>query len=107
MSDVVQDDNRGIFRWNYIGPFESAWNQFHCGQVIHLCAGAFGEEANPDFTRLIKVLMREASASDEGLSISPLVRMPTPLRKIFFMANANLCADGEGPIARPEQFFYH
>ena len=25
----------------------------------------------------------------------------------FFMANANLCADGEGPIARPEQFFYH
>ena len=36
-----------------------------------------------------------------------LVRMPTPLRKIFFMANANLCADGEGPIARPEQFFYH
>ena len=31
--------------------------------------------------------------------------MPTPLRKIFFMGNANLCAGGEGPIARPSNFF--
>ena len=45
--DVVGDGNGGI-----TGPFESAQNQFHCGQVIPLCAGAFGE-VNCDFTRLI------------------------------------------------------
>ena len=43
-------------------------------QVIPLCAGAF-REVNHDFTRLIKVLAREreASASEEGLSILLLV----------------------------------
>eukprot|EP00956_Cyclotella_meneghiniana_P018561 scaffold30993_cov50-Cyclotella_meneghiniana.AAC.5 len=42
--DVVGDDNGGI-----IGAFESAQNQFHCGQAIPLCVGAFGE-VNRDFT---------------------------------------------------------
>eukprot|EP00956_Cyclotella_meneghiniana_P011950 scaffold16843_cov51-Cyclotella_meneghiniana.AAC.6 len=67
--DVVGDGNGRI-----TGPFESAQNQFHCGQVIPLCAGAFGE-VNRDFTRLNKVLARGVSASEEGLSISisPLV----------------------------------
>eukprot|EP00956_Cyclotella_meneghiniana_P033359 scaffold95312_cov21-Cyclotella_meneghiniana.AAC.2 len=66
---VVRDGNGRI-----TGPFQSPQNQFHCGQVIPLCAEAnsFGE-VNHDFTRLIKVLAREASASEEGISISPLV----------------------------------
>eukprot|EP00956_Cyclotella_meneghiniana_P007801 scaffold10395_cov75-Cyclotella_meneghiniana.AAC.2 len=57
--DVVGDGNSGI-----TGPFESAQNPpFHCGQVIPLCAGAFGE-VNLDFPRLIKILAGEASASE-------------------------------------------
>eukprot|EP00956_Cyclotella_meneghiniana_P007589 scaffold10223_cov61-Cyclotella_meneghiniana.AAC.2 len=68
--DVVGDGNGGI---GITGPFESAQNQLHCGQVIPLCGGAFGE-ANCDFTRLIKVLLaQEASSSEEGLSILSLV----------------------------------
>ncbi|KAL9183104.1 hypothetical protein ACHAXT_004891 [Thalassiosira profunda] len=42
------------------------------GQVIPLVAGWFGE-VNKDFEKVIKVLARHAAASDDGLTISPLI----------------------------------
>ena len=54
------------------GPFSAAMNRFYKGQVIPLVAGAFGE-TNKDFNEIIKILAKEAAATDDGLTISPLV----------------------------------
>ena len=42
--------------------------------MIPLCAGWFGE-VNKDFEKMLGVLARHAAASEDGLSISPLVNM--------------------------------
>ena len=44
----------------------------HCGQVILLCAGWFGE-INEDFEKVIRTLAREAAAGRDGMAISPLI----------------------------------
>ena len=65
--DVVGDGEQGI-----VGPFEAAAGRFVGGQVIPLVAGWFGE-VNKDFEKVISVLARHAAASDDGLTISPLI----------------------------------
>ena len=55
-----------------VGPFEASQNRFYWGQVIPICAGWFGE-IGEDFTKIIRLLAREAASGDDGLTISPLV----------------------------------
>ena len=66
-ADIVGDGSDLI-----VGPFEAAMKRFYRGQVIPLVAGWFGE-VNEDFDKLIKRVSWEASASEDGLRISPLV----------------------------------
>jgi hypothetical protein len=66
-ADLVGDGNGDIK-----GPFETAQQQFLCGQVVPVCAGWFGE-INEDFDKTIKILAREAAAGIDGISVSPLV----------------------------------
>ena len=66
-ADVVGDvDN------NIVGPFQAAQSRFHKGGVIPLCAGWFGEIGG-DFEKVIRLLAQEAAASNDGMTISPLV----------------------------------
>ena len=65
-SDVVGDGTTGV-----VGPFARAQGRFFKGQVVPLCAGRFGE-VNKDFTKVLKILAREAASGTAGLSISPL-----------------------------------
>ena len=62
-ADVVGDGSGDV-----VGPFESAQGRFWRGGVIPLCAGGFGE-INKDFEKLA----REASSSNTGMMVSPLV----------------------------------
>ena len=66
-ADVVGDGDNDI-----VGPFQAAQSRFHKGGVIPLCAGWFGEIGG-DFEKVIRLLAREATASDDGMTISPLV----------------------------------
>ena len=54
-----------------MGPFEASQQQFLKGQVIPLCAGWFGEVGR-DFDKVVGILVRAATDSGNGMSVSPL-----------------------------------
>ena len=54
------------------GSFESAQQQFHCGQAIPMCAGWFGE-INKTIDKTIRILAREAAVGIDDMNVSPLV----------------------------------
>lgn len=64
--EIVGDES------NVLGPFAASQSRFHCGQVIPLCAGWFGD-INEDFGKVIRTLARTAAAGEDGMTISPLV----------------------------------
>ena len=66
-ADIVGDGNDAT-----VGPFEAAQQRFYRGQIIPLCAGWYGD-VNEDFEKILRILARQAAASDDGLSVSPLV----------------------------------
>ena len=66
--------SRSGWRWerDTKGPFETVQLQFHCRQVIPMCAGWLGE-INEDFDKTIKILAWEAAVGIDDMSVSPLV----------------------------------
>ena len=64
--DVVGDGSGDIV----VGPFQASQGRFYRGQVIPLCAGAFGE-INEDLDKIIRRLAREAASGDDGDYITP------------------------------------